>query len=291
MPPRDEDSEATSLSATTIATKRRSSFTSLFHVTRRRYRNNTTTSLSTNNQRNAMTSNNGSKHDESSDNTDHENNENITLNFSLLELENCESHSSQKSQFKFSNVDVTGPYATSHSKSTNSLSNVSTAPTTTSNTVSSSSTSKPRKSVSFEALHIRTFIRIIGDHPCCSTGLPLTFGWNPVEETTIKLEDYETSRTARRSRQDMKLNDKTRRDILNINCCLRSLSSTGSDTSEDDSSSDMNDVDSSLSSLSLPHDEIISSIDLKRAERRLYRSRQRSRRRIIANNFFQSPIE
>ena len=155
---------------------------------------------------------------------------------------------------------------TCHSSSSCSLSS-----TTSTTSKNDKSTKRERKSVTFQSLQIRTFHRVLGDHPCCSTGLPITFGWNPVKETKMHLEEYETLRSPRRSRHELRLNDEARRNILTLD--------------EGDANNEKsNEISSS-------GEELLSQMDLKRAERRLYRNRQRVRRRVIVNRFFECPKE
>lgn len=142
---------------------------------------------------------------------------------------------------------------------------------TTTDSKSTKSSKQERKTVSFQSLEIRTFHRVLGDHPCCNTGLPITFGWNPVEESKIHLEEYETSRSPRRSRHALRMNDEVRRNML---------------TQDENESNDESDENSSSS-----NEELLSKMDLKRAERRLYRNRQRVKRRVIASKFFDCPRE
>lgn len=166
-------------------------------------------------------------------------------------------------------------------ESTTSLSSLLSASSTTSTEEKKTSDkkSRQRKSVKFESLHIRTFRQILGDHPCCSTGLPLTFAWRHLEEKTLHIEDYETLRSPRRSRHDLRLSDQVRRTILGgnqdqqINRNINTASST-----------------STSLSLSPQEDGLLSPIDLKRAERRTYRDRERMRKKTFTNKFFSCPI-
>jgi hypothetical protein len=141
--------------------------------------------------------------------------------------------------------------------------------------------SRQRKSVKFESLHIRTFRQILGDHPCCSTGLPLTFAWRHLEEKTLHIEDYETLRSPRRSRHDLRLSDQVRRAILGGNQDQQNNRNINTTTASSTSSS---------TSLSPQEDGLLSPIDLKRAERRTYRDRERTRKRTFTNKFFACPI-
>lgn len=302
MPPRGEDLETSTLS-TASKTTRRSSLSSFFHGPRRRNHNHLNSSTTTtSHQQNSMRSHKSSNatntlKDESHTKNDNEN----VINFSHLELEKSETNTTQESQNQNSSNlslhDVDSKMSPSCLKKRSSFGNASTSSTTSTSTTSSSSSSNEqsctpntsfRKSVKFESLHIRTFIRVLGDHPCCSTGLPVTFGWNPVEDTTIYLDDYETNRSPRRSRKDMRLDDTTRKDILICNCYPRNSEREEAERKHDgdDYRENGNNDDATRT-----HDEVLSKTDLKRAERRLHRNRQRIRRRVIAQNFFHCSME
>ena len=78
-------------------------------------------------------------------------------------------------------------------------------------TSSSSSSSAPiskrrsrnsaaKKSVRFDTLEIIQFPCILGDHPSCSSGAPLTLDWKPQEQSVVKVDFYEFTRDPRRSR-------------------------------------------------------------------------------------------
>lgn len=54
-------------------------------------------------------------------------------------------------------------------------------------------------SVHFEELQVRTFPQILGDHPYCSKGLPLSLGWDHSSEQTFSLDDYESSNERNRA--------------------------------------------------------------------------------------------
>ena len=71
-----------------------------------------------------------------------------------------------------------------------------------------------KKHVSFTALHIRMHAIILGDHPCCTIGLPLTLDWTVESEVSVDLEQYEATRERRRSRTEMRLSLEDRRVLL-----------------------------------------------------------------------------
>ena len=69
---------------------------------------------------------------------------------------------------------------------------------TTENGQSTSSPQKPRhrvkKSVNFSTVHVRDYSIVIGDHPLCYSGLPLSLGWSHSEMTTHELNDFEEAK-------------------------------------------------------------------------------------------------
>lgn len=84
----------------------------------------------------------------------------------------------------------------------------------------------------------------------------------------------------------MRLDDTTRKDILSSNCYPHNSEREEAERKHDDYRDNGNNDDANGT-----HDEILSRIDLKRAERRLHRNRQRIRRRVIAQNFFHCSME
>eukprot|EP00559_Dactyliosolen_fragilissimus_P006331 CAMPEP_0184856108 /NCGR_PEP_ID=MMETSP0580-20130426/1284_1 /TAXON_ID=1118495 /ORGANISM="Dactyliosolen fragilissimus" /LENGTH=249 /DNA_ID=CAMNT_0027350927 /DNA_START=289 /DNA_END=1039 /DNA_ORIENTATION=- len=77
---------------------------------------------------------------------------------------------------------------------------------------------KPR--VSFSTLEIRTYESIIGDHPCCTSGPPISLGWHYDPSATIELniEDFEKRQSIRRHRSELRLSCMERREFLS-RCC------------------------------------------------------------------------
>jgi hypothetical protein len=70
------------------------------------------------------------------------------------------------------------------------------------------------KTVKFGNLRIREHTVVLGDHPCCSAGCPLELGWKHESETELALDDYETTRTERRSRKELRTTWLERREWL-----------------------------------------------------------------------------
>eukprot|EP00540_Astrosyne_radiata_P023582 CAMPEP_0116862882 /NCGR_PEP_ID=MMETSP0418-20121206/23892_1 /TAXON_ID=1158023 /ORGANISM="Astrosyne radiata, Strain 13vi08-1A" /LENGTH=165 /DNA_ID=CAMNT_0004497799 /DNA_START=86 /DNA_END=579 /DNA_ORIENTATION=- len=48
--------------------------------------------------------------------------------------------------------------------------------------------------ISFGTVEIRTFNRVVGDHPGCKTGPPISIGWEHIDHEAERLEVYEASR-------------------------------------------------------------------------------------------------
>lgn len=71
------------------------------------------------------------------------------------------------------------------------------------------------KSVAFANITIREYPVVIGDHPCCSMGCPLSLGWEYIEpERPVSLDEYEAHRPPRRSRQGLRTTWDERRQML-----------------------------------------------------------------------------
>lgn len=54
------------------------------------------------------------------------------------------------------------------------------------------------KHVSFSTIAIREYSTMLGDHPCCSIGCPLTLGWEFQQIPAVSVDAYEASRPARK---------------------------------------------------------------------------------------------
>eukprot|EP00546_Thalassionema_frauenfeldii_P012949 CAMPEP_0178921056 /NCGR_PEP_ID=MMETSP0786-20121207/15341_1 /TAXON_ID=186022 /ORGANISM="Thalassionema frauenfeldii, Strain CCMP 1798" /LENGTH=185 /DNA_ID=CAMNT_0020595177 /DNA_START=227 /DNA_END=784 /DNA_ORIENTATION=- len=48
-----------------------------------------------------------------------------------------------------------------------------------------------KRKVSFSNLHIREHSVILGDHPCCEMGLPITLGWDIANESSSTIDEHE----------------------------------------------------------------------------------------------------
>jgi hypothetical protein len=104
-----------------------------------------------------------------------------------------------------------------------------------------------------------------------------------MDEQTLSLEDYETTRSPRRSRHDLRLSDVARRNILaGVSCDVdvhnvhigATIGTTSSSQTEEEK-----------------EEGWLSPIDIKRAERRTYRDRERMKKKAFTNKFFACPNE
>jgi hypothetical protein len=73
----------------------------------------------------------------------------------------------------------------------------------------------PDRSVSFDKVNIKEFPMTLGDHPSASSGPPVALDWDKVErQRSLGLDEYENSRSPRRTRRQLKLSLRDRRGIL-----------------------------------------------------------------------------
>lgn len=70
------------------------------------------------------------------------------------------------------------------------------------------------KSVGFADIEIRAYQVVIGDHPCCTMGCPLSLGWDYSRERMLSVDAYEASRSPRRSKEDLKTTWDERRNMV-----------------------------------------------------------------------------
>ena len=129
-----------------------------------------------------------------------------------------------------------------------------------------------RQHVTFSNVQIREYSRILGDHPCCPSGLPLALGWDTEREDSFRLEEYEKKRhPTRRSKEDLRLGCQDRREILESLI----VSPTSSDSEGESSGCCM-----------------YSKAEIRKVERRLNRERAENYRAVkkINHRFFK-PLE
>ena len=73
-----------------------------------------------------------------------------------------------------------------------------------------------RRSVSFDKVQVRHYKNVIGDHPFCTEGLPLSLGWDYTAQADIALDEYEAQRLPVRKshRRLLKTTSEERNEIL-----------------------------------------------------------------------------
>jgi len=77
------------------------------------------------------------------------------------------------------------------------------------------SSEKLAKKVSFSSIEIRKYPIILGDHPNCKEGAPISIDWNYFEKNNHALDEYESTRSeSRRSRKELVVGPNTRAKIL-----------------------------------------------------------------------------
>uniref|UniRef100_A0A7S0KZV2 Uncharacterized protein n=1 Tax=Asterionellopsis glacialis TaxID=33640 RepID=A0A7S0KZV2_9STRA len=80
---------------------------------------------------------------------------------------------------------------------------------------STSPPSKPMKrNISFQNIEVREYERAVGDHPCVSSGPPLTIGWKHTDVVSVSLDDYENAKPEARTRVEMMIPRRERENIL-----------------------------------------------------------------------------
>jgi hypothetical protein len=72
------------------------------------------------------------------------------------------------------------------------------------------------RSVSFSSCDIKTFNMTLGNNPCAVSGPPVMLDWDakPTFERVVSLDEYESSRSPRRKRSQLKLSYRDRKGIL-----------------------------------------------------------------------------
>jgi len=102
------------------------------------------------------------------------------------------------------------------------------------------------KKVGFGSVEVRSYPVVIGDHPMCEMGCPLSLGWEYSERKPVPVDEYEGTRAPRRDRESLRTTCEERRQFL-------------SDFSDN---------------------------EVKRAERKLYRDRSCRKTTIARDGFF-----
>jgi hypothetical protein len=67
-----------------------------------------------------------------------------------------------------------------------------------------------QKRVYFGSIEIVELAMILGDHPACRNGPPVQTSWNAQSRVSVNLDEYELTRTPRRSIQELRLSSAAR---------------------------------------------------------------------------------
>ncbi|KAL7538551.1 hypothetical protein ACHAXR_008636 [Thalassiosira sp. AJA248-18] len=73
---------------------------------------------------------------------------------------------------------------------------------------------KPKRKVHFGTVLVRDYNMILGEHPCCSIGPPITIDWDYLEYEPLDVDEYEFHHPPRRSMREMCLNYYQRKNLL-----------------------------------------------------------------------------
>uniref|UniRef100_A0A7S4QTM1 Uncharacterized protein n=1 Tax=Ditylum brightwellii TaxID=49249 RepID=A0A7S4QTM1_9STRA len=86
-------------------------------------------------------------------------------------------------------------------------------------------TRKRKQSVSFGTIEVRAYERMVGDHPCVSTGAPITLGWKYNQHDGISVDKYERARGSARQLAQLRIPREVRIQILleHANVSLRDV--------------------------------------------------------------------
>mmetsp|Transcript_25833 Transcript_25833/g.48910 ORF Transcript_25833/g.48910 Transcript_25833/m.48910 type:complete len:180 (-) Transcript_25833:53-592(-) len=76
-----------------------------------------------------------------------------------------------------------------------------------------------RRQVSFTSLEIREYPVVPGSHPQCSGGCPIELGWDYHSASELPLDQYESVRSPRRPRDQLRLSVEERESLLSANDC------------------------------------------------------------------------
>mmetsp|Transcript_10123 Transcript_10123/g.24273 ORF Transcript_10123/g.24273 Transcript_10123/m.24273 type:complete len:392 (-) Transcript_10123:248-1423(-) len=74
-----------------------------------------------------------------------------------------------------------------------------------------------KRRISFGTIQVREHKQTIGDNPSCTYGTPIQLDWDHQDMEELKLEDYETYRPTRRTKQKFHLNSFQRANLLKLN--------------------------------------------------------------------------
>jgi len=71
-----------------------------------------------------------------------------------------------------------------------------------------------KRNISFQSIEVREYERAVGDHPCVSSGPPLTIGWKHTDGVAVSLDDYENAKPEARTKAEMMIPRREREQIL-----------------------------------------------------------------------------
>ena len=71
-----------------------------------------------------------------------------------------------------------------------------------------------KRRITFNNVVVREYEMVLGDHPDCSYGPPVSIGWDYLEYKPVDINDYETNHSRRRPLRYLMLNYYRRKDIL-----------------------------------------------------------------------------
>lgn len=137
-----------------------------------------------------------------------------------------------------------------------------------------------RRSVTFTCVQVREYSTILGDHPCCPSGPPLSLGWELKRENSTEFETYEKEREPLRctSREQLRLGGEERREILKSLVVSSPVVAANAGGGEETTAGSSTNADEGAEASSKPAAAsqccVYSQQELRRAERRLTRDRQ-----------------
>ena len=82
---------------------------------------------------------------------------------------------------------------------------------------------KMKKTISFSTLEVRNYDVTLGDNPGVSNGPPVSLDWTYEDSKHICLEEYESLRPPRRSKEEMRLDSNSRQIVLSSRFTSRDL--------------------------------------------------------------------
>ena len=79
---------------------------------------------------------------------------------------------------------------------------------------SSNNKATTKKSVAFGDVRTRSYNVVMGDHPCCTMGCALSLGWEHSQAPIVSVDEYEATRSPRRTRDSLRTTWDERRTML-----------------------------------------------------------------------------